>query len=77
MMTFKDLEIMEKDHSLAAEKVKNFCVSVVDAMAVGDKLTKAQYDEYALLKADCIKKKAELAKMLDAEFEDVIYGGGR
>lgn len=77
MITLRDMEILEKQHAEAAAKVRDFCVSVIDMMRPGDRLTDAQFAEYEKLKKVCLDKKAELARVMDSEFEDVLYGGGR
>ena len=76
-MTMEDLKALEREHEAAVRDVQNLAVNILDYVMDGGELTAEQRTAYCEAKERAMRVKSDLAKALETEFNDVIYGGAR
>ena len=73
-MTLEDLRILGARHDRAARNVVAIATNIAEAVADGGELPEEMRQAYIRARAECIAAKGDLAKALEDEFEDAIYG---
>lgn len=76
-MTMEDLKALERAHENAVRDLQNLAVIIVESVLLGKNPSDAQILAYESKKKKVMDINADLAKALDTEFNDVIYGGAR
>ena len=73
-MTIEDMKILERKHEMAVQKLQNLATNIVDFLMAGGEFTTAQQLAYREAKRQVMRIKRDLAKALEDEFEDALYG---
>lgn len=76
-MTMEDLKALEREHEAAVRDVQNLAVNILDYVMDGGEIAAEQRTAYGEAKERVMRVKSDLAKALETEFNDVIYGGAR
>lgn len=73
-MTIEDMNILERKHEQAVQKLQNLATNIVDFLMAGGEFTTAQQLAYREAKRQVMRIKRDLAKALEDEFEGVLHG---
>ena len=73
-MTIEDMNILERKHEMAVQKLQNLATNIVDFLMAGGEFTTAQQLAYREAKRQVMRIKRDLAKALENEFEGVLHG---
>ena len=76
-MMMEDMKALEREHESAVRDVQNLAVNILDYVMDGGEITAEQRTAYGEAKERVMRVKSDLAKALETEFNDVIYGGAR
>lgn len=73
-MTMDDLRMLERAHENAVRDLQNLAVNIVERVLLGKNPSDAQILAYELKKQKVMSIKADLARAMNEEFEDVLNG---
>lgn len=73
-MTMDDLRMLERAHENAVRDLQNLAVNIVERVLLGKDPSDAQILAYESKKKKVMAIKADLARAMNDEFEDVLNG---
>lgn len=73
-MTMDDLRMLERAHENAVRDLQNLAVNIVERVLLGKDPSDAQILAYESKKKMVMAIKADLARAMNEEFEDVLNG---